>query len=190
VAPITESEWLAHTQSTEMLGLLRDRASEKDLWRFAVTCCRRIWPHLHDERSRRAVEMAERDIDGRLTAEERFSAARGAALALAEASARLDIRSNGHLYHAAFAAALCLYTDGVPLQTRVDNPVITGAFDCAMLVAVHCTTNLENLVIRARISNPFPSDVFGSDFTPLRSTSPPQRPAPPGSLRSAPGHVS
>jgi hypothetical protein len=138
VAPITESEWLAHTQSTEMLGLLRDRDSEKDLWRFAVACCRRIWPHLHDERSRRAVEMAERDIDGRLTAEERFSAARGAALALTEASARLDIRSNGHLYHAAFAAALCLYTDGVPLQTRVDNPVITGAFDCAMLVAVHC----------------------------------------------------
>ena len=30
VVPITESEWLAHTQSTEMLGLLRDRAGEKD----------------------------------------------------------------------------------------------------------------------------------------------------------------
>ena len=79
MAPITESEWLAHTQSTEMLGLLRDRASQKDLWRFAVACCRRIWPHLHDERSRRAVEMAERDIDGRLAAEERLAAARGAA---------------------------------------------------------------------------------------------------------------
>jgi hypothetical protein len=136
VAPITESEWLAHTQSTEMLGLLRDRASERDLGRFAVACCRRIWPHLHDERSRRAVEMAVRHIDGRLTAEERLSAARGAAQALAEASARLDIRSNGHLYHAAFAAALCLHTDGVPLCTRVDNPVITEAFDCAMLVAI------------------------------------------------------
>lgn len=138
MAPITESEWLAHTQSTEMLGLLWDRASEKDLWRFAVACCRRIWPHLHDERSRRAVEMAERDIDERLTAEERLAAARRAAQALAEASARLDIRSNGHLYHAAFAAALCLYTDRVPLHTRVDNPVITGAFDCAMLVAIQC----------------------------------------------------
>ena len=57
VAAITESEWLARTQSTEMLGLLRDRASEKDLLRFAVACCRRIWLHLHDERSRRAVEM-------------------------------------------------------------------------------------------------------------------------------------
>ena len=77
MAPITESEWLAHTQSPEMLGLLRDRACEKDLSRFAVACCHRIWPHLHDERSRRAVEMAERDIDGWLTMEERIAAARG-----------------------------------------------------------------------------------------------------------------
>ena len=44
-----------------------------------------------------------------------------------------------------------------------------------------CTTNLENLVSRTRISNPFRSDVFGSNFTPLRSTSPRQRPALPGS---------
>jgi hypothetical protein len=138
VAPITESEWLAHTQATEMLGLLRDRACEKDLWLFAIACCRRIWPHIHNERSRRAVEMAELDIDGRLAAEARLAAAAGAAQALAEASDKPDIRSNGHLYHAAWAAALCLYTDGVPLRTRVDNPVLSGAFDCAMLVAVHC----------------------------------------------------
>src|SRR4051794_11810199 len=112
VTRITESEWLAHTQSTEMLGLLRDRASEKDSRRFAVACCRRIWPHLHDERSQRAVEMAELDIEGRLRAEERLAAARGAAQALAEVSEKLDIRSNGHLSHAARAAALCLYTEG------------------------------------------------------------------------------
>jgi len=82
--------------------------------------------------------MAERDIDGRLTTEERIAAERGAAQALAEASALLDIRSNGHLYHAALAAALCLHTDGVPLRTRVDDPSIPGAFDCALFVAVHC----------------------------------------------------
>ncbi len=28
--------------------------------------------------------------------------------------------------------------DEVPLRTRVDNPVITGAFDCDMLVAIQC----------------------------------------------------
>ncbi len=138
VAPITESEWLAHTQSTEMLALLRDWACDKDLRRFSVACCRRIWPHIRDQRSRRAVEMAELDIEGRLAAEDQLVAARGAAQALAEASAKLDIRSNGHLYHAALAAALCLHTDGVPLRTRVDDLSITGAFDCALFVAVNC----------------------------------------------------
>src|SRR5262249_31684613 len=106
VAPIAESEWQAHTQSTEMLGLLRDRASVKDLRLFAIACCRRIWPYINDERSQRAVEMAGLDVDGRLAAGERLAAARGAAQALTEAFDDLDIRSTGHLYHAAWAAAL------------------------------------------------------------------------------------
>ena len=101
-----------------MLGLIRDRGGDKDLRRFAIACCRRIWPLIQDDRSRRAVEMAELDIKERLAAEERLAVARGAADALAEASAKLDIRSNGHLYHAALAAALCLHADGVPLRTR------------------------------------------------------------------------
>jgi hypothetical protein len=96
------------------------------------------WPRILDEQTRRAVELAELEIDGRLAAEERLAAARGAAQALAEASAKLDIRSNGHLYHAALAAALCLHTDGVPLRARVDDPSIAGPFDCAMFVAVNC----------------------------------------------------
>ena len=138
MAPITEAEWLAHRQSTEMLGLLRDRACEHDLRRFAIACCRRAWQHIQDDRSRRAVEMAELDISGRLADEERLDVARGAAEALAEATANLDIRSNGHLYHAALAAALCLPTNGVPLRIRADEPSVPGAFDCAMFVAINC----------------------------------------------------
>ena len=46
---------------------------------------------------------------------------------------------------------------------------------------VLCTINLENCVRCARISNAFPRIVLRLGFTRPRSTSPPQRPAPPGS---------
>jgi hypothetical protein len=138
---ITEAEWLACTRSTKMLGWLSisQSASETDLRRFAVACCRRIWEHLVDERSRRAVELAELDVQGRLGAEERLVAAQAAAAALAEAHRKLDIRTNGHLHHAAWAAALCLGTPEVPLPmpTPGRSPETFGAFDYAQLAAVN-----------------------------------------------------
>jgi hypothetical protein len=137
VVAMTESDWLSCTQSTKMLGLLQSKASDRQLRLFVIACCRRIWPHIVDERSRRAVDLAELDVDGRLGDDERVGAARAAADALAEAFDKLDNRSNGHLYHAAWTAALCLYTAHIPLRTPVDNPAILDAFDCAMLAAVN-----------------------------------------------------
>jgi hypothetical protein len=138
---IREAEWLACTQSTDMLGWLSvsQRASEADLRRFGAACCRRIWEHLVDERSRRAVELAEIDVEGRLGAEERLAAAQAAAAALAEARRNLDIHTNGHVYHAAWAAALCLATPEVPLPTPTPgrSPEISGAFDRAVHTAVN-----------------------------------------------------
>jgi hypothetical protein len=134
---ISESEWMSYTQSTTMLGLLRGKASDRNLRLFAIACCRRIWPHIADERSRRAVELAGLDVDGLVSAEERLAAARGAADALADAFDKLDNRSNGHLYHAAWAAALCLHTSQIPLRTPVDKPALSGTFDCTMLAAVN-----------------------------------------------------
>ncbi len=138
VVAITEADWLSCTQSTTMLGWLRNKASERNLRLFMIACCRRIWPHIVDERSRRAVELAELDVDGRLADDERVASARAAADALAEAFANLDIRSNGHLYHAAWAAALCSHTAQVPLHTPIYKPAISGAFDCAMVAAINC----------------------------------------------------
>ena len=64
-----ETKWLAARFSRPMLNHLAEQASERKLRLFAVACCRRIWPTLHDERSRHAVELAEQYADGLINLE-------------------------------------------------------------------------------------------------------------------------
>jgi len=78
---MTEAEWLASTDPAAMLDFLRGsnplRAecpapppSDRKLRLFACAACRLVWPRLTDERSRRAVGVAERYADGGATARE------------------------------------------------------------------------------------------------------------------------
>ena len=67
---MTPDEWKAGEDPSVLLDLVADRATNRKLRLFLIACCRRIWPMLADERSRNAVEVAQRFADGVATAAE------------------------------------------------------------------------------------------------------------------------
>ena len=75
---MTEAEWLACTDAQPLLSFLVGTASARKLRLIACGCCRQIWDRLTDERSRRAVEVAERFADGLATSGDLLAASHAA----------------------------------------------------------------------------------------------------------------
>src|SRR5437899_2810927 len=77
---MTEAEWHTCTDTNGMLTWLHatTATSTRKLRLFGCGCCRRVWERLTDERSRRAVEVAERFADGLAGEVERKRAQRAA----------------------------------------------------------------------------------------------------------------
>jgi hypothetical protein len=102
---MTERDWEVATDPSPMLRWLRSRASDRKLRLFACACVRRVAHLLTDERSRHALDVAERFAEGWASEEDLRAAGDAAdsaandAMTTAHPSATADAATN-----AAFAA--------------------------------------------------------------------------------------
>jgi hypothetical protein len=103
---MADAEWDA-TDMVRMITHLRDLGSHRRLRLFACACVRHVWHLLQDERSRRAVETAERYADGLATEEELRSAGAAAGEASREALARAPESVTGPWFAANAALNTC-----------------------------------------------------------------------------------
>lgn len=61
---MTEMEWLTASDPKALLWHVGNQATERSRRLFECACCRRVWHELADDRSRRAIEVAENHADG------------------------------------------------------------------------------------------------------------------------------
>jgi hypothetical protein len=118
---MTEAEWVACTVADQDTGAmweyLRGKGSPRRLRLFACACCRRIELALTDPRSRRAVDVAEKFVDGSAPERELVTAWNNACWAADEIDDALPEEDD---YSPAYYAALAAHYCAIPTVPKGD----------------------------------------------------------------------
>jgi hypothetical protein len=154
---VTESEWLL-VESVVPLRAWIEKHRKKSLRKmrlFSGACCRRLWDHLPDERSRDAIEAAEKYADGEID-KKALGRARVAAMCAAR-KAPTPQHGTGPMWTAADAAQIL-----ANLPVRDNFIACTGR--CAIATAnLGLRTQPEEEREQANILR----DIFGNPFQPI-----------------------
>ena len=143
---MTEEEWWGchPAELGKMVTFLhRKRASTRKVWLFACACCRGVWPLLTDQRSRAALEAAERYADYLVPGETLEAAQRDARDAIAESR---EIR------------ALSVMAHRVTLSEANGNP--WAAASSAFSSLLHPSWRLERFRFTKKMSNGQRREIF------------------------------
>lgn len=185
---MTEAEWIACTDPVPMLNFFHGKECDRKMRLFLVACSRRAWHLLTDERSRDAVEVAERFVEGLASEEEREAASHAAVEAV---SATFDVfqslamtDNTGSVPHEygspekdIFHAANCVATTIEPRERLIwgkDGPHYTPV--CAALNAAWAIWgwrgNNYEAAVAAETAEQFAQHrllhcIFGNPFRPL-----------------------
>src|SRR5262249_27001017 len=131
---------------------------DRKLRLFAVACCRRIWSLLTDDRSRKAVEVAEQFAEGHVTKEE-FEESHWKAI---DASSKPHDHSPQSLaVEAAAEAACCVgWDDFTPTEEEGYGAATTAARNCGRAIGylrsdVAIEQPPQAVLLRCIFPNPF-----------------------------------
>jgi len=158
---MTDQEWLAITDPLFMLEFFR-RTTDRKLRLFAVACCRRMWGFLTDERSQRAVNVAELFAEG-LISEQEFEEPRWRAVDAYSACSDQDDHTAENLARVAAADAACsvCWDDSHPTEEEEAYGAARATCRCFLRALAHTTADAaqENsaqvALLRCIFRNPF-----------------------------------
>lgn len=161
---MNKTKWTACTDPAPMLGYLRrvGKLSRRKSRLFVVACCNRIGRLLTDQRSRHAVDVAERYADGEVTYEEldaAFEAAFDVGAALAQEMERDEkafvAAGRDPVRYAAWAASSAAHPDECTEGT---------AFEAAHAAELPMETLAQCDLLRCLFGDPFHSPKIESSW--------------------------